>query len=125
VPVSGRDEIEGLVVCRVGDHRLAFPAAAVGNISAWSEEDLPAPMARAVFRLPTTAGKMLVYGGFSLVVDGLEVVAERVPLLPVPTMLLGTVGGALRGFVSISAALVPLLGLAEFSRFVATFEVGS
>lgn len=116
--MSKRDEIEGLVVCRVGDHRLAFPASAVGNIAQWEVTDAPAPMAREVFGLPPASGKLLVYGGFAVVVDGLEVVAERAKLLPVPAMLLGAVGGALRGFVQQANVLIPLLGLAEFSRFV-------
>ncbi|MBL8953874.1 MAG: protein CrdC [Myxococcaceae bacterium] len=111
--------IEGLVLCRVGDNHIAFPAAAVGSIDQWEPGGVPAPHARAAFGLPAAPGKLLVRGGFSLVVDGLEIVADRSTLLPVPSMLLGAVGGALRGFVSPSAgALVPLLGLAEFSSFV-------
>lgn len=112
------EEIEGLVLCRVGDFRVAFPAAAVGNIAAWDEGDVPQPMARRAFALPNAPGKLLVHGGFSIVVDGLEVVSEPAPLMPVPALLFGAVGGALRGFVSISNALVPLLGLAEFADFV-------
>jgi hypothetical protein len=112
------DEIEGLVVCRVGDHPIAFPAAAVGNIARWELGDAPAPMARAAFGLPAVGGKMLVHGGFSLVVDTLEIVADPSKLMPVPAILLGAVGGALRGFVSASQTLMPLLGLAEFSTYV-------
>jgi hypothetical protein len=117
-----RDEIEGLVVCRVGDYRLAFPAAAVGNITQWSVGDVPAPMARAAYALPAAPGKMLVHGGFSVVVDTLEIVSERVRMMPVPSLLLGEVGGALRGFVNNQDALLPLFGLAEFSRFLAQLE---
>jgi hypothetical protein len=113
-----RDEIEGLVVCRVGDHRVAFPATAVGSIATWETGDRPAPMARKAFALPLAPGKLLVHGGDSLVVDALEIIADPVALLPVPALLLGAVGGALRGFVSVSNALLPLLGLAEFSAFV-------
>lgn len=113
-----RDEIEGLVVCRVGDYRVAFPATAVGNIGAWETGDAPVPMARRAFALPGAPGKLLSYGGYSLVVDGLEIVADRATLMPVPALLLGAVGGALRGFVSVSNALMPLLGLAEFATFV-------
>ena len=108
-----------MVVCRVGDHRLAFPAAAVGNIAAWSVGDVPAPMARKAYQLPSAAGKMLVHGGFSVVVDTLEIVTDRVRMLPVPSLLIGEAGGALRGFVTNGDALMPLFGLAEFSRFVA------
>ena len=116
--MSTVEEIEGLVVCRVGDHQIAFPAAAVGSIDQWEPGGVPAPQSRAAFGLPVVAGKILVRGGFSLVVDGLEIVTDRAKLFPVPSMLLGAVGGALRGFVQPSGALVPLLGLAEFSAFV-------
>jgi hypothetical protein len=123
--MSSRDEIEGLVVCRVADHRVAFPAAAVGSIAQWNEGDLPAPFARAAFQLPPLPGKLLSHGGFSLVVDGLEILADRVKLFPVPSLLKGAVGGALRGFVKPQDALMPLLGLAEFSNFVSTVNGAS
>jgi len=111
-------EIEGLVLCRVGENHIAFPAAAVGSIDQWEPGGVPAPQSRVAFGLPVVAGKLLVRGGFSLVVDGLEIVTDRAKLLPVPAMLLGAVGGALRGFVQPAGSLVPLLGLAEFSAFV-------
>jgi hypothetical protein len=116
--VVATEEIEGLVLCRVGDHQIAFPAAAVGSIDLWEPGGLPAAHARAAFGLQPKAGKLLLRGGFSLVVDALEIVADRAKLLPVPAMLLGAVGGSLRGFVQAAGALVPLLGLAEFSTFV-------
>jgi hypothetical protein len=116
--MSRREEIEGLVVCRVGDHRVAFPAVSVGTIATWEVGDAPAPMARDAFALPNAPGKMLVHGGFSLVVDALEINTDRTTLMPVPALMRGAVGGALRGFVSVSNALMPLLGLAEFATFV-------
>jgi hypothetical protein len=106
------------VVCRVGDHRVAFPAASVGTIATWEVGDAPVPMARDAFALPSAPGKMLVHGGFSLVVDALEIVTDPIPLMPVPALMGGAVGGALRGFVNVSNALMPLLGLAEFANFV-------
>ena len=112
------DEIEGLVLCRVGDHQIAFPAAAVGSIDQFELGGVPAPQARAAFGLEASGGKLLLRGGFSLVVDGLEIVTDPTKLLPVPAMLLGAVGGSLRGFVQSGKRLVPLLGLAEFSTFV-------
>lgn len=115
--MASADEIEGLVLCRVGDYHIAFPAAAVGSIEQWEPGGAPAPQARHAFGLPPSAGKLLVRGGFSLVVDTLEIVADPAKLLPVPAMLLGAIGGSLRGFVMSSSTLVPLLGLAEFSQF--------
>ena len=110
--------IEGLVMCRVGDHQIAFPAASVGSIEQWEPGGVPAPSARVAFGLQPASGKLLVHGGFSLVVDTLEIVAEQVRLMPAPSLLAGAIGGSLRGFVSPAQSLVPLLGLAEFSTFV-------
>ena len=112
------DEIEGVVLCRVGDHQIAFPAAAVGTIDQWEPGAAPAPNARAAFGMAAASGKVLLRGGFALVVDGLEIVTDPTKLLPVPAMLLGAVGGSLRGFIQAHDRLVPLLGLAEFSTFV-------
>ena len=54
------EEVEGLVLCRVGDHQIAFPAAAVGHIELWEPGGVPAPLARAAFGLPASAGKLLI-----------------------------------------------------------------
>ena len=112
------DHIEGFVLCQVGPEQIAFPAAAVGRVDAWAPGGVAAPLARSAYRLEPAAGKLLLKGGFSLVVDGLEVISNTFPLSPVPAMLIGAVGGALRGFVRIDRHLVPLLGFAEFSNFV-------
>jgi hypothetical protein len=71
----------------------------VGAIEQWEPGGAPAPQARDAFGLPAVSGKLLVRGGFSLVVDGLEIVAEPARLLPVPAILVGAAGGSLRGFV--------------------------
>jgi hypothetical protein len=112
------DHIEGFVLCQVGPEQIAFPAAAVGRVDAWAPGGVAAPLARSAYRLEPAAGKLLLKGGFTLVVDGLEVIANRLPLSPVPAMLIGAVGGALRGFVRMDKLLIPLLGFAEFSDFV-------
>lgn len=110
--------IEGLVVCRVGDERLAFRAASVGQIADWAVGDVPSPHARAAFALPPANGRRLEDRGHTLVVDSLEIASDAVPLMPVPTMLLGAVGGALHGFVVLSGQLYPLLGIPEFAAWL-------
>jgi hypothetical protein len=56
------------------------------------------------------------------VVDSLEIATDSLKLLPVPSMLLGQVGGALRGFVELAGALCPVLSVGEFSRYLARGE---
>src|SRR5438045_3133793 len=113
--MSGREELEGLVLCRVGDFQLAFFAIQVNSITAWELADAPLPLARAAYALPAAAGKRLTDDASSLVVDALEISTEPLKLMPVPAMLLGAAGGALRGFVAASGALMPLLGFSEFA----------
>ena len=114
--------IEGLVVCRVGDERIAFPASAVGQIADWAIGDVPAPHARTAFALPLANGRRIEDQTHTIVVDSLEIASEPVPLMPVPTMLLGAVGGALHGFVLLAGQLYPVLGIAEFAAFIARSE---
>lgn len=111
-------EIEGLVVCKVGDERLAFAAASVGHITDWAVGDVPVPHARAAFALPPANGRRIEDRAATLVVDSLEVSSDPVSLMPVPTMLVGAVGGALRGFALLAGQLYPVLGVAEFSAWL-------
>lgn len=112
-------QLEGLVLCRVGEHRIAFSAASVVQISDWAIGGHAAPHARAAFSLPPINGRCVEDGSGGLVVDSLEIATEPVPLLPVPAMLLGAVGGALRGFILLSGELCPVLAVTEFARFLA------
>lgn len=112
------DHVEGLVVCRVGDFLLAFPASSVLRISDWAVGDPPVPHARSAFSLPPGAGRRVEEETGSLVVDSLEIATDSVQLLPVPAMLQGEVGGALRGFIELSGALCPVLSVGDFSRYL-------
>ena len=110
--------LEGLVLCRVGEHRLAFPAAGVVQISDWALGDFPAAHARSAFSLPPANGRCVEDGRGGLVVDSLEIATDPLPLMPVPAMLLGAVGGALRGFVVLSGELCPVLALTDFAQYL-------
>ncbi|MBS1151208.1 MAG: hypothetical protein H6Q89_2906 [Myxococcaceae bacterium] len=112
------DQLEGLVLCRVGDHRIAFPASNVEQISEWALGDRPVPQARAAFSLPPANGRCVEDGLGGLVVDSLEIASDPLPLLPVPAMLLGAVGGALRGFVLLADQLCPVLSVTEFAQYL-------
>ena len=60
-------------------------------------------------------GKLLRHHDTSLVVDSVEVHAERLKLLAVPPVLRGAWGGALSGFVETGGLLWPVLSLERFT----------
>ncbi len=107
--------IEGLVLCRVGADRLAVRAHEVTSF------DVPhphAPYAGVGFEPGAVApadGKLLRHHDTSLVVDSVEVHAERLKLLAVPPVLREAWGGALSGFVEAGGVLWPVLSLARFA----------
>lgn len=122
------DQVPGLILCRAGDFRLAFPAQQVVSIEVWSPNSEPeerqTPGARrahtrAALGLPPSAGKVVVSAsGARVVVDALEVFQETLPLLPPPSLLSRGAGGALKGFVSVKEQLFPVFRLGEFFRFL-------
>ena len=112
------EELQGLVVCRVGEHRLAFPASNVARISDWAIGGVPTPQARAAFALPPQGGRCVEGGEGGLIVDSLEIATDAVRLLAVPAMLLGAVGGSLRGFVELPCELCPVLAVSEFAQYL-------
>jgi hypothetical protein len=117
---SGAPEsIEGLLLCQVADNWLAFPARGVTRIDAWSENDVLAQHARWAFDLPRAPGKVLEEGSARLVVDALEIHSELAGLFPLPQVLVGAAGGALKGFVSAQARLWPLVEVARLCRYLA------
>jgi hypothetical protein len=109
----------GLVLCRVGTHRLAFPAQQVASIELWTHGGRAAPHARRAFALPEQEGRLLIDDqGAGVVVDTLEIWSERALLVPTPPMLQKGAGGALRGFLPTPEGLWPVLWLSEFSRYL-------
>jgi hypothetical protein len=112
-------QIEGVLLCQVADHFLAFPARSVSRIETWSESDVLAQHARWAFDLPSAPGKVLEDGAARLVVDALEIHSELAGLFPVPQVLVGAAGGALAGFVQVQARLWPLVELSRLCRFLA------
>ena len=112
------EDLEGLVLCRVGEHRFAFPAASVVQISDWSLGGAPIPHARAAFALAPTSGRCVEDGRGGLIVDSLEIASDRIAMMPVPAMLLGAVGGSLRGFIVFGGELCPVLAVTEFAQYL-------
>lgn len=112
------ESIEGLLLCQVADNWLAFPARGVTHIDAWTESDVLAQHARWAFDLPRAPGKVLHEGSARLVVDTLEIHSEVAGLYPLPQVLVGAAGGALKGFVAARARLWPLVEVARLCRFL-------
>lgn len=117
------DQVSGLVLCRAGEHRLAFLAHQVAEIEI-ADPTSRLRSARAAFGLSPQHGRALVAEtGDGVVVDSVEVLQETLPLLAAPGIVAGEAGGALKGFVVLRDQLYPVLKLAEFSRYLATLEV--
>ncbi|MCP3057615.1 protein CrdC [Myxococcus sp. K38C18041901] len=109
--------VRGMLLCHAGPHRLAFLAHEVLSITSPGKED--AASARLAFRASAGASRVLVAtSGGAVGVDALEIDAEAHPLLPAPLVAVRASGGSLRGFVLARGELWPLLGLADFERFL-------
>jgi hypothetical protein len=107
-----------MVLCRVGAHRLAFPAGQVVSV-ANGLEGPGLPSARTAFALPPAPGKaLLAEGGLGLLVDALEVTPETGVLLPTPALFVNRLGGSLRGFTVVGDALWPVFSLDAFARYL-------
>jgi hypothetical protein len=110
--------LEGVVLCRVGAHRMAFEAPGVHTILA--PGDMPgAAHARDLFGLARLEGRLLREGDAALVVDSVEISQETPALRAVPAPLQGAAGGSLLGFLELSE-LWPLFSLRALARFAAS-----
>jgi len=115
---GGPSQIEGVLLCQVEKHWLAFPARGVTRIDTWADTDVLAQHARTAFDLPPAPGKVLEDGAARLVVDTLEIHSEVAQLFPVPGVLVGAAGGALNGFVFARQRLWPLVEVARLCRYL-------
>ena len=124
---EGTSRVAGVVLCQVGEHRLAFPASQVVSIEAFIEGAQSFPQARIAFAMPgaPTGRAMRAESGEAVVVDSVEVQQDTFPLMLPPALMVGAIGGSLRGFASIGQKLWPVLELVTFSRFIAAAEVPS
>lgn len=108
--------VEGVVLCRVGGDRLAVLA---GDVVGVELPDGASPYAGRLFErvasIPADA-RLLRHEVAGLVVDALEVHAERLALMRVPEVMKWVVGGALMGFVQAAGSLWPVVSLPALSR---------
>ncbi len=122
---TASEVIEGLVLCRVGVDRLAVRAQ---EVTAFELPQPGAPYAGVGFEAGALApldGKSLRHHHTSLVVDSVEVHAERLKLLAVPPVLRLAWGGALSGFVETGGLLWPVLSLERFAAHTVSPEAAS
>lgn len=114
--------LEGVVLCRVGEHRLAFAASGVRSIG--EPREVPkACHARDLFELARVEGRLLQEDSEALVVDSVEIAQEPQLLRPVPLPLRAIAGGSLLGFVELGE-LWPLFSLRALARFAASRSHG-
>lgn len=103
--------IEGVVLCHVAGHRLAVRAQ---EITSFDEGDVHSPYAGHGFDASSVmpeGARLLRHHGSGLVVDSVEVHAERLSLMPVPRVLANAWGGAISGFIEVAGQLWPLIAL--------------
>jgi len=113
--VSDSAVVQGLVLCRVGDERVAVPAAQVQSIGD-ARPTLPyAGLGFGGGRSAPEGARALMHATGAVVVDAIEVASDPFPLLPVPPMVRPLFGGALEGFVQAGDTLWPVLTLARFT----------
>ncbi len=111
LPTAAR--IEGVVLCRVGDDRLAVRAQDIVSFEMAAPDAL---YAGARFRggstMPPEPRALRVEAGV-LLVDSVEVLPESVPMLRVPPAL---ERGALIGFIEASGLLWPVVSIERLLR---------
>lgn len=121
-PAEVIEEIEGLVLCRVGEDRLAVRAREISSFDVPHEGALYAGEGFSRGARAPAEARLLRHHDTALVVDTVEVHSERLPLLAVPAVLARAWGGALSGFVETGGLLWPVLSL---ERFAASAEAAA
>lgn len=104
----GGASVEGVVLCTAAGHRFAVLAREVTTVE---PPDDAAPWAGRGFEPGAPrpeGGRLLRHDGLGLLVDGLEVHGEALPVLPVPPLLSSA---GLRGFVEAAGHLWPVVSL--------------
>ncbi len=120
--MAGSQQISGVLLCRAGGRRIAFPASQVAAVEAWREGE-PLPHARHPFPQHGPRGRVLIsLTGDGVVVDAIEVFQEPVALMDAPPLLPRVAGGSLQGFATIRQELWPVLRLVEYSQYLASME---
>jgi hypothetical protein len=107
--------VEGVVLCHVGEHRLALLARDGTQIDDALPQALYAGRAFSTRARAPGVARMVTSADRALVVDTLEIHGEPLALMPVPRALTALMGGALRGFVDCAGFLWPVVSLSAFA----------
>lgn len=116
--MSGPGQLTGVVLCQVGPAGLAVAAQEIAAIEPRPLAGRQNAFARRAFGLPDQPGRVMIdRRGVAVVVDSLEVVQSRVPLLPSPAAVRAFCGGSLCGFVELRERLWPVVALGPFGTW--------
>jgi hypothetical protein len=116
--------VDGVVLCRVGDARLAVRCDEVEVIADAPRDGVDAGPAFGLAR--QAAGRSVKVGAHRLRVDSVDVVtSEGLAVLGVPLVVTGVAGGSLRGFIEVSGALWPLVSVPSLIEFVESLVEGA
>lgn len=109
--------VDGLVLCRVGDGRLAVDCAEVDAITA---PEAGSWNVAAVFEgIIGTSQKALQCSGHLLAVDSLDIVTTPgLRVLAAPALVMSASNGAVKGFVEWSGLLWPLVSVGPLLDFL-------
>jgi len=100
--------VDGVVLCRVGDARLALDCDEIDAIAEPEGHTWDVGVAFGVDG--AGQGRALQFRGQLLKVDSIDVLATPgLVVLPVPAALTGVADGALTGFIEVLGALWPLV----------------
>lgn len=116
-------QLSGVLLCHVGDRRLAVPAQEIAAI-----EPRPLPgrnnaFARRAFGLPDQPGRVVITArGEALVVDSLEVLQSSIALLPAPPSVQQSSGNSIEGFIEARGSLWPVITVPRFAAYARTLE---
>lgn len=116
--LPGEEVSLGYVVCRLGTDRLAFRAEEVALIEASRRAPLDRSGHATTLRLLRSAD------GGSVDVEEVQVVGEHLPHLRAPAMLRHVAGGAVSAFVIFQGAVLPLMSMERFVRFLGAQREG-
>lgn len=119
--MSAKRQLSGVLLCAVGDQRLAVPAQEIAAIEPRPLAGRGNAFARRAFGLPDHPGRVVITAkGAALVVDSLEVLQATVPLLPAPPAVNPASQNSIQGFIEARDRLWPVIAVAQFAAYART-----
>lgn len=111
-------QLSGVLLCQVGDRRLAVPAHEITAIEPRPLPGRDSAYARRAFGLPDLDGRVVITAaGQALVVDSLEVLQAAVALLPPPPSVQVGCAHSIEGFIEARDQLWPVVTVPRFAAY--------